>query len=57
VEESFEGPVRLTVQLAPPGLARTDPATGRPRKRAFRGWKLALYPLLAKLTMLRGSLI
>jgi indolepyruvate ferredoxin oxidoreductase len=31
----FEGDYKLNFHLAPPLLAKTDPATGLPRKRAF----------------------
>jgi indolepyruvate ferredoxin oxidoreductase len=55
LDEVFEGNYRLRVHLAPPLLARTDPATGRPRKIAFGGWLFRLFPLLAGLRFLRGT--
>src|SRR5690606_17596695 len=41
--------------LAPPLLAREDPETGRPGKRAFGPWMLRLMPLLARGKRLRGT--
>jgi indolepyruvate ferredoxin oxidoreductase len=42
--------------LAPPLLARTDPATGRPRKMAVPGWlALPLFRVLRHGKVLRGS--
>jgi indolepyruvate ferredoxin oxidoreductase len=46
---------RLEVHLAPPLLARPDPATGRPRKRAFGSWVLVVFRVLRRLRFLRGS--
>ncbi|KQX18560.1 MULTISPECIES: indolepyruvate ferredoxin oxidoreductase family protein [unclassified Sphingomonas] len=53
--EQFEGDYRLSFRLAPPLLARPDPATGEPRKISFGGWMLTAFGLLAKLRFLRGS--
>jgi indolepyruvate ferredoxin oxidoreductase len=55
LDTAFEGDYRLHVHLAPPLLARTDPATGRPRKLAFGGWIFRFFPLLAGLRFLRGT--
>ncbi|MGB3927370.1 MAG: indolepyruvate ferredoxin oxidoreductase family protein [Sphingobium sp.] len=52
---AFEGKVTLKLHLAPPLLARRDPTTGHPRKMAFGGWMLRLFPLLAKMKGLRGT--
>ena len=41
--------------LAPPLLARLDPATGEPRKMSFGPWILTVFRLLAKLKFLRGT--
>jgi indolepyruvate ferredoxin oxidoreductase len=42
--------------LAPPLIARTDPATGRPRKMAVPGWlALPLFRVLRHGKVLRGS--
>ncbi len=50
--ESFD---RLSFHLAPPLLARTDPRTGRPQKRRFGAWLGRLFPLLARMRRLRGT--
>ena len=55
IEELFEGGHRLTFHLAPPLLARPDPATGEPRKRSFGPWMLKAFRLLARLKRLRGT--
>jgi indolepyruvate ferredoxin oxidoreductase len=55
LREQFEGDLRVEVHLAPPLWARTDPASGRPRKRAYGPWMLWLMRLLARLRFLRGS--
>jgi indolepyruvate ferredoxin oxidoreductase len=52
---TFDGTPKLKVLLAPPLLARTDPATGRPKKIAFGPWVFGAFRLLAKLKRLRGS--
>ena len=53
---AFEGDLRLTFHLAPPLLARRDPVTGAPRKRAFGPWMGRALGLLAKMRFLRGTL-
>ena len=55
LKAQFSGNYRLRLHLAPPLLAKRDPATGRPLKRAFAGWTLKLFPVLAKLRCLRGT--
>jgi len=50
----FEGDFRLEFHLAPPLLARRDPATGRPRKHRFGPWLLAPLRLLARCRRWRG---
>jgi len=55
LERQFEGDYTVQLNLAPPLLARIDPATGRPRKRAFGPWLLRLFPLLSKGRRLRGT--
>ena len=52
---AFEGELRLTFHLAPPLLARRDPVTGEPRKRAYGPWMLRVLGLVAKLRFLRGT--
>ena len=51
----FEGDYRLNFHLAPPLLAKTDPATGLTRKRAYGPWMLTAFGWLAKLKFLRGG--
>jgi indolepyruvate ferredoxin oxidoreductase len=55
LERAFEGDYRLEFHLAPPLLAKTDPATGRPRKMRFGPWMMGAFRILAKLKGLRGS--
>src|SRR5688572_7706326 len=55
IEAQFEGDYRLKLHLAPPLWAKTDPATGEPRKRAFGPWMLSAMRLLAKMKTLRGT--
>ena len=57
IAATFEGDYRLNFHLAPPLLAKTDPVTGHPRKRAFGPWMLTAFRLLAKLRFLRGSML
>ena len=47
--------LRFYVHLAPPLLARTDKATGEPRKMMFGPWIFPVFQLLAKLKFLRGT--
>ena len=51
----FDGKLRFTFHLAPPLLARRDPATGEPRKMTFGPWMMRAFGLLAKLKFLRGT--
>lgn len=55
LEEQFSGPFELEFNLAPPWLAKTDPVTGRPRKRKFSEKYMPLLRLLARLKVLRGT--
>ncbi len=55
LREQFSGDVRLEFHLAPPLLARIDPATGRLRKRSFGPWMMGAFRALAPLRRLRGS--
>lgn len=52
----LEGEFRIEFHLAPPLLTRRDPATGRPRKRAFGPWLLSALGLPARREELRGTL-
>ncbi|GIK87267.1 MAG: indolepyruvate ferredoxin oxidoreductase [Betaproteobacteria bacterium] len=55
IAAQFEGDYRLNFHLAPPILARPDPVTGVPRKRAFGPWMMPAFRALAKLRRLRGT--
>src|SRR5277367_1944209 len=56
VQNAFSGDnLRYEFHLAPPILARHDPATGLPRKMSFGPWLMPAFRLLAKLKFLRGS--
>ncbi|HZP71276.1 MAG TPA: indolepyruvate ferredoxin oxidoreductase family protein [Pseudolabrys sp.] len=56
VKSTFDGDrLRFEFHLAPPLLARRDPATGEPRKISFGPWILSVFRLLAKLRFLRGT--
>jgi len=55
LREAFSGDFRLRVHLAPPLLARRDPDTGLPRKRAYGPWVLRAMRVLARLKRLRGT--
>ncbi|PLX37188.1 MAG: indolepyruvate ferredoxin oxidoreductase [Hyphomicrobiales bacterium] len=57
VAAQFEDGARLKVVIAPPFVSATDPATGRPKKRAFGPWMLKAFGLLAKFKGLRGSVL
>jgi indolepyruvate ferredoxin oxidoreductase len=55
LERQFEGRGRLRFHLAPPMLAKVDPVTGHPVKKAYGPWMLKAFGLLARLKSLRGS--
>jgi indolepyruvate ferredoxin oxidoreductase len=55
LSREFSGDFKIRFHLAPPLLSGTDPATGRPRKRAFGPWILPLLRLLAKGKAVRGK--
>jgi indolepyruvate ferredoxin oxidoreductase len=55
VRSSFDGDLRLEFHLAPPLLAKVDPATGEPKKTAFGMWMLKAFGVLAKFKFLRGT--
>ncbi|MFN4171840.1 MAG: indolepyruvate ferredoxin oxidoreductase family protein [Pseudorhodobacter sp.] len=50
----FDGDLRPEFHLAPPFLPGKD-AQGRPRKRAFGGWMIPAFRLLARMKRLRGT--
>lgn len=51
----FEDVKKVKIMLAPPILSGLDPATGRPRKRAFGPWVFSAFKMLTKLKGLRGT--
>jgi indolepyruvate ferredoxin oxidoreductase len=53
--EAFEDGANIRYNLAPPLLARRDPATGHLMKREFGPWVGRVFPLLARLKVLRGT--
>ena len=54
--EEFDGDkLRFEFHLAPPLLARRDPATGEPRKITFGAWMLPAFRLLMRFKFLRGT--
>jgi indolepyruvate ferredoxin oxidoreductase len=55
--ETFEGDYRLTFHLAPPVLNRGLDAQGRPRKSSFGPWMLGAFKVLARLKVLRGTVL
>jgi indolepyruvate ferredoxin oxidoreductase len=55
LQTQFEGDLKLQFHLAPPFLAKRDPATGHLQKRVFGGWVLPVFHLLARLKVLRGT--
>ncbi len=52
----FSNVDRVSVWLAPPLLSRTDPATGRPKKRKCGPWIFGVFAVLARLKILRGTI-
>ena len=55
--KDFAGTQRIELHLAPPILARTDPTTGLPRKRAFGPWMLRAMGWLRHGKVLRGTML
>ncbi|MGI9303337.1 MAG: indolepyruvate ferredoxin oxidoreductase family protein [Gammaproteobacteria bacterium] len=55
LEARFEGDFSLEFHLAPPLLARRDPATGELGKRRFGPWMLGAFRWLARFRALRGT--
>jgi indolepyruvate ferredoxin oxidoreductase len=55
--ETFDGKGRMTFHLAPPLLARKDPNTGEPAKMSFGPWMMAAFGVLARLKVLRGTVL
>ncbi len=57
LDATFAPGYRITYEMAPPLLARKDPATGEPRKMQFGGWIRPLFWGLAKFKFLRGTVL
>jgi indolepyruvate ferredoxin oxidoreductase len=57
LDRRFEPGYRVRYHLAPPGLARVDRVTGRPRKIAFGPWLRMGMRLLARLRRVRGTVL
>lgn len=55
IERQFTGDPSFKIHLSPPFMSGIDPATGRPKKRAFGPWVMKLFKLLASLRWLRGT--
>ncbi|MDY0884160.1 indolepyruvate ferredoxin oxidoreductase family protein [Dongia soli] len=55
LNRQFDGAYKLKLHLAPPLLARPDPQTGHPHKRAFGPWIWPCLRMLAGLRGLRGT--
>ncbi len=55
IASMFEGDYTLRFHLAPPLLARRDPATGVARKITFGPYVMTVFRFLAKLKILRGT--
>ncbi len=55
IEQQFDGVQQIRAHLAPPLLAKVDPRTGRPAKRAFGPWIWPAFNLLAPFKRLRGT--
>ena len=55
LEESLEGDYSLRYHLAPPLLARRDPASGQLLKREFGPWLHWVFRVLAPMKRLRGG--
>lgn len=54
IEDQFEGDYEVVFHFAPPAWASED-SRGRPLKTAWRGWKVRLLPVLARMRFLRGT--
>ncbi len=55
LQSQFEGDYRIEFHLAPPILAKSDPATGEQKKRRYGPWVLKIFRLFAKMRRLRGT--
>jgi indolepyruvate ferredoxin oxidoreductase len=57
IADRFEGDYRIAFNLAPPGIARRDAATGQLKKREFGPWMLVAMKMLARARRLRGTIL
>jgi len=55
LQRQFDGDFTFDYHLAPPLLARRDPATGEPKKRVFGPWMRHVFKVLTWLRPLRGT--
>jgi indolepyruvate ferredoxin oxidoreductase len=55
IKAQFDGNLRFEFHLAPPLLAKADPATGEPKKMSFGPWMLTAFRVLSKFRFLRGT--
>jgi indolepyruvate ferredoxin oxidoreductase len=51
----FEGKWKVSLNLAPPGIAKRDPETGHLLKREFGPWLLKAFRILPRFRFLRGT--
>jgi len=57
LKQQFEGDFTLRFHLAPPSLAKPKAGGTSPRKRAFGSWMMSFFALLARLKILRGTVL
>jgi indolepyruvate ferredoxin oxidoreductase len=55
VKSSFDGKLSFEFHLAPPLLAKIDPATGEPKKKSYGPWMLTAFGVLKRFRFLRGT--
>ncbi|OYU49694.1 MAG: indolepyruvate ferredoxin oxidoreductase [Rhizobiales bacterium PAR1] len=56
LSEAFEGEnIKLSFHLAPPMMAKIDPASGKPKKTTFGPWMMKAFGLLQHGKRLRGT--
>jgi indolepyruvate ferredoxin oxidoreductase len=55
LESQFEGNWKLSLNLAPPLIAKRDPETGHLLKREFGSWLLTAFRILPHFRFLRGT--
>ena len=57
LQRQFDGDFTVDYHLAPPLLARRDPATGEPKKRVFGPWMRHVFRLSAWVRPVRGTVL